>query len=224
MDMLNKRHKYLQIAFNRSMDEVENMIKMLPSSNRILIEAGTPFIKRYGVDGISALKNWWDQKVSGVAYIVADLKTMDRGSTEVNLVAHAGASAATCLGLAPTETINKFIEDCKNAGIDSMIDMMNVKFPFEVLQKLKNLPNIVVLHRGVDENVNNREKTIPLDQIRRIKGAYNNILISVAGGETTRDVTRTFFNDSDIAVVWRSFYENPQNTAKIAEDFLKLIK
>ena len=214
----------MQIAFNRSDEEVRNMIKQLPPSDRIIIEAGTPFIKRYGMNGIASIKNWWGQKNAGNTYIVADLKAMDRGATEVALVAKAGASAATCLGLAPTETIDEFIKDCAEAGIDSMIDMMNVKFPFEVLQKLKKVPNIVVLHRGVDENVNNREKTLPLDQIHRIKGAYNNILISIAGGETSREVMQTFFNDSDIAVVWRSFYDDPQNTTKLAEDFLKLIK
>jgi 3-keto-L-gulonate-6-phosphate decarboxylase len=105
-----------------------------------------------------------------------------------------------------------------------MIDMMNVKFPFEVLQKLKKTPNVVVLHRGVDENVNNREKALPLDQIRRIKGAYNNIMISVAGGETKKEVMRTFFNDSDISVVWRAFYDNPEKTTELALDFLKLTK
>jgi len=222
--MLNKRYKYLQIAFNRSFQEVRYMINLLPPSDRIIIEAGTPFIKRYGMNGISSIKSWWGQKNAGKAYIVADLKAMDRGATEVALVAQAGASAATCLGLAPTETIDEFIKDCEKAGIDSMVDMMNVKFPFEVLQKLKKIPNIVVLHRGVDENINNREKALPLDQIHRIKGAYNNILISVAGGETTREVMRTFFNDSDIAVVWRPFYDNPKNTTKLANDFLKLTK
>ena len=222
--MLNRRKKYLQIAFNRSLEEVRSMINMLPASDRIIIEAGTPFIKRYGMDGISSLKSWWNQKTMGQAYIVADLKTMDRGTTEVSFAAQAGASAATCLGLAPVETIDEFIKECERVGIDSMVDMMNVKFPFEVLQKLKKIPTIVVLHRGVDENVNNREKTIPHDQIRRIKGSYGKVLISVAGGETTRDVMRTFFNDSDIAVVWRSFYEKPQNTTDLANDFLKLIK
>jgi len=105
-----------------------------------------------------------------------------------------------------------------------MIDMMNVKFPFEVLQKLKKLPDVIVLHRGVDENNKNREKQLPHNQIRAIKGAYGKILISVAGGETTRDVIRTYFNDADIAVIWRSFYESPKNTAKLAQEFLKLIR
>jgi len=222
--MLNRRSKYLQIAFNRSLDEVREMIAMLPASEKIIIEAGTPFVKNYGQSGISALKNWWSEKIKKPGYIVADLKCMDRGSREVEAVAEAGASAATCLGLAPIETINEFISECEKAGIDSMVDMMNVEFPFEILQKLKKLPTIVVLHRGVDENTKNREKQIPHAQIHRIKGTYGKVLISVAGGETPRDVVRTFFNDSDIAVIWRSFYEAPDNTANLAREFLKLVK
>lgn len=222
--MLNKKSKYLQIAFNRTLSEVENMISLLPASDKIIIEAGTPLIKNYGTHGVSSLNYWWSSKISSPAYVVADLKCMDRGSREVEEMARAGASAATCLGLAPIETINEFIKECENFKIDSMVDMMNIQFPFEILQKLNKLPNIVVLHRGVDENEQNREKTIPLDQIHRIKGTYNNVLISVAGGETPRDVIRTFFNDSDIAVIWKSFYHSPEDTAKLAQEFLKLIK
>jgi bifunctional enzyme Fae/Hps len=222
--MLNRRLKYLQIAFNRSLGEVESMISVLPASEKIIIEAGTPLIKRYGNDGIRALSGWWNYKLQKPGYIVADLKCMDRGSREVEAAAQAGASAATCLGLAPIETINEFIYKCEWAGIDSMVDMMNVEFPFEILQKLKKLPSVVVLHRGADENEMNREKQIPHEQIHRIKGTYGNVFISVAGGETPRDVVRTFFNDSDIAVIWRTFYESPQNTADLAQNFLKLVK
>ena len=222
--MLNHKSKYLQIAFNRSLEEVRGMIFMLPASDKIIIEAGTPLVKKYGQSGISALKYWWSEKINKPGYIVADLKCMDRGLREVEAVAKAGASAATCLGLAPIETINEFIKECEQAGIDSMVDMMNIEFPFEILQKLKKLPAIVVLHRGVDENEKNKGKKIPLDQIHRIKGTYGKVLISVAGGETPRDVISTFFNDSDIAVIWRSFYEAPENTANLTRDFLKLVK
>ena len=221
--MLNNRTKYLQIAFNRSLLDVQAMINLLPPSEKIIIEAGTPFIKQYGTNGIGSLKAWWSQKVGIGSYIVADLKTMDRGGSEVEAVARAGASAATCLGLAPIETIDEFIKKCEASNIDSMIDMMNITFPFEILQRLKKLPKIVVLHRGADEN-NNKSKKIPHEQINRIKGAYENILISIAGGETIRDVTRTFFNNANIAVVWRSFYENPKETAHLAEEFLKFAK
>ncbi|MDP3093505.1 MAG: orotidine 5'-phosphate decarboxylase / HUMPS family protein [bacterium] len=221
--MLNPRFKYLQIAFNRSLPEVRHMINFLPVSDRILIEAGTPLIKRYGVKGITFLKDCWEQKLQKPGYIVADLKCMDRGSTEVEAVSLAGASAATCLGLAPIETISEFINKCKMANIDSMVDMMNVEFPFEVLQKLRKLPKIVVFHRGVDEADLNRERQLPLRNIRRVKGTYNNILVSVAGGETVREVTSSFFNDANITIVWRAFYEAPEKTAELAKEFLELI-
>ena len=222
--MLNRKSKYLQIAFNRDLEDVREMIGMLPASEKIIIEAGTPLVKKYGQRGIRALSNWWSEKIQKPGYIVADLKCMDRGSREVEAVADAGASVATCLGLAPVETINEFIKKCESAGIDSMVDMMNVEFPFEILQKLRKLPTIVVLHRGADENEKNKEKQIPHEQIHRIKGSYGNILISVAGGEKPRDVVRAFFNDADIVVIWRSFYEAPENTAALAREFLKLVK
>ena len=218
--MLKKR-KYLQIAFNGSLPDIEKMINALPISDRILIEAGTPLIKTYGKEGIIAIKNWWDFKIGKNGYVIADLKCMDRGLNEVEIAASAGASAATCLGLSPIETINKFIKKCKDLKIDSMVDMINVRFPFEILQKLKKLPSMVVLHRAADEN--DKEKQIPHNQINQIKEAYN-ILISIAGGETAKEIRRAIFNDADIAVVWRPFYENPKETAILAKKFLKEIR
>ena len=61
--MLNRKSKYLQIAFNRSLTEVREMITLLPASEKIIIEAGTLFIKKYGQSGISTLKNWWSEKI-----------------------------------------------------------------------------------------------------------------------------------------------------------------
>lgn len=224
MSLLNSRSKHLQIAFNRSLEEVRQMVALLPATDKIIIEAGTPLILRYGSSGISKLAAWQRDKLGKPGYIVADLKTMDRGSREVEATANAGASAATCLGLAPVETINEFVKNCALHKIDSMVDMMNTPFPFEVLQKLKTLPDIIILHRGADEHAQNKGKQIPLDQITRIRGAYGKVLISVAGGETTRETVSDFFNGADIAVVWRSFYENPEETTALAQAFLKLIK
>jgi bifunctional enzyme Fae/Hps len=220
--MLDRKQHYLQIALNRPMSEVERMIGLLPASERILLEAGTPFIKRYGQRGIRALSNWWSLKLGQPGYVVADLKCMDRGAAEVKLAGECGASAVTCLGLAPTETLDQFILECQKAGLDSIVDMINVEFPFEVLGKLKNLPNVVVVHLGVDE-ADNREKEIPFDQIQRIKEAYD-VLISVAGGETLKEAGQAIFNDADIAVVWKQFYHNPAKMAQLAKDFLKEVE
>jgi 3-keto-L-gulonate-6-phosphate decarboxylase len=275
--MLDRRKKYLQIAFNRTLEEIAVMINSLPLSDRIIIEAGYPLIKTYGARAIREIKSFWEQKVFGYIseisepskirilklsrissllieqllkstkkernieeqkrkiekdnkeiafnpYIIADLKCMDRAFTEVQAAASAGASAATCLGLAPLETVNQFIKRCEEIGIDSMLDMMNVEYPFEVLSELRKPPTIVMLHRGVDEGEENEEKEIPYHEIERIKSVYDDVLIAVAGGEKINEVITGAFNDADIIVVWRLFNENPERINAIANEFLEEIK
>lgn len=216
---LEKRKKYLQIALNSALEEAREIISQLPISDRILIEAGTPLIKIYGTKAISQIKSI----VPFGTYVVADNKCADLAPREVEMMANAGANAATCLGVAPIETIDSFIEECQKYNIDSIIDMMNVENSLAVLKKLKKLPDVVMLHRGVDESEFSKEKQIPFYQIKQIKGNYN-VLVAVAGGDTIKEVQRAIFNDADIVVVWKNFYQSTIETTKLAEEFLKEIK
>ena len=224
--LLNPKKKYLQVALNSTLGEAHKIITQLPKDERIIAEAGTPLIKRYGEGGIRKIYQWYALHLAGsgiLPYVAADLKTMDRGGTEVNIARSGGASAAIALGSAPTETLNAFVADCEKQGLDAMIDMMNIEFPLSVLRALKKIPPVVILHRGVDEETFNREKQIPLHEIRRIKGNYN-IMISIAGGDTLREVQRSIFNDADIVVIWKSVYQSTQETVKLIEDFLREVK
>jgi len=216
---LQKRKKYLHIALNNSLEDARNIIQQLPSSGRILIEVGTPMIKHYGTDAIRQIKGW----VTPGTYIVADNKCADLASREVEMTAQAGANASTCLGVAPIETIDSFIAECQKYNLDSMIDMMNVEDSLAVLKKLKKLPDVVILHRGVDETEVTRGKQIPLYQIKQIKGSYN-LIVAVAGGDTIKEIQSALFNDADIVVVWKNFYQANNDTTQLANDFLKEIK
>jgi 3-keto-L-gulonate-6-phosphate decarboxylase len=216
---LERRKKYLHVALNSTLEEAREIISQLPISDRILIEAGTPLIKIYGMEAVSQIKSM----APFGTYIVADNKCADLAPREVKMMVNAGANAATCLGVAPIETIDSFIEECQKFNIDSIIDMMNVENALAVLKKLKKLPNVVMLHRGVDESEFSKEKQIPFYQIKQIKGNYN-VLVAVAGGDTIREVQRAIFNDADIVVVWKNFYQPSSETAKLAESFLKEIK
>lgn len=255
-NMLNEKQKYLQIALNSTLGEAKSIIRQIPLDPRIIIEAGTPLIKAYGINGIRDIRSYWEQRIFGsqqipqanlplnllikslekkrlervsqkknifTPYIVADLKCMDRGSREVEIAKKGGADAAVVLGHAPIETLDAFIENCHKNNLDSMIDMMNVSFPLEILRKLKELPKVVVLHRGVDEENFDRESEIPYHEIARIKNQYD-IMIAVAGGDEFSEIQRAVFNDADIVVVWKSFYKSSAETAKLAEDFLREIR
>ena len=237
--MLDKKQKYLQIALNSTLEEARAIISQIPFDKRIILEAGTPLIKTYGLNAIRMIKSLWEERIFGLSYqtsrnfqnrasgflpyIVADLKCMDRGAREVEIAKAGGASGAVVLGLAPIETINSFIEECEKHGLDSMVDMMNVEYSLEILRQLKKLPNVVILHRGVDEEAFNPESEIPYHEIQRIKENYD-ILVAVAGGDTIQEVQRAIFNDADIVVVWKSFYQSTSETAKLAQEFLKEIQ
>jgi len=263
---LNPKKRYLQIALNSTLHEAQKIIAQLPKSDRIIVEAGTPLIKRYGEEGIRKIYQWYQAHLSGIPvlarssatpfgmtglipflieqaqkqkaatspsqlkanipihpYVVADLKMMDRGETEVQIAQRAGASAAVALGSAPVESLNAFIESCHANQLDSMIDMMNIEYPLAVINQLKIKPDVIILHRGVDEERLNKEKQIPLYEIRRIKSQYP-IMISIAGGDTVREAQRAIFNDADIVVVWKSFFQNSNDTVELAKKFLAEIK
>lgn len=104
--------------------------------------------------------------------------------------------------------------------MQSFIDMMNVVDPLTVLKQLPQLPDVVMLHRGVDETQFSKEKQIPYYQIKQIKGTYN-VLIAVAGADTMHDVQHALFNGADIVVVWKSFYQVSTDTTQLAQSFLQ---
>jgi bifunctional enzyme Fae/Hps len=199
------------------------ILSTIPFNDRIIIEAGTPFIKREGLGGIRAISRMWKGS------IVADLKTLDGAEDEVNFVNKAGATAATVLGSAPTETLNIFIECCRKLKMDSMIDMLGVEEPLKVLLKLKSPPDVVVLHRGRDEE-STRGKAIKYKHVNKIRSKYD-VFISAAGGIDLREARSAIFNGADIVVAnivssghaWTGIGSD-SDVRKVAEQFLKTIE
>lgn len=222
--ILSKKSHYLQVALNSNLHEARRVISQLPASERILVEAGTPLIKATGADGIARIVRWWQQRLAGTAlpYVVADMKTMDRGAREVTIASRAGASGVVALGMAPVETLNAFVAACNKEGVDAMVDMMNVQRPYQILRKMKRLPEVVILHRGVDEE-RDSDKPVPIHMINKIKGAFD-VRVAVAGGDTPREIQSAAFNGADIVVVWKEFYRVSQETSAMAEEFLRTIK
>jgi len=219
---LDNNVRYLQIAFNYDLQMVRQMLPRIPQSDRILIEAGTPFIKLTGMDSVRAIRRRWSGQ------IVADLKVSDGAAQEVAMAHSAGATAATVLGNAPRETIDLFIEQCKQFNMLSMIDLLGVGDPLKVLRPLKKAPDIVVIHRGRDEE-NTRGKMIPYRQINRIRSKYD-ALISAAGGVDLRESRSAIFNGANIVVVniihpqdsWTGI-KTTDNITEIAHQFLETI-
>jgi 3-keto-L-gulonate-6-phosphate decarboxylase len=199
--MLDHKTRYLQIAFNydvglvmRVLPSIVHDVLSLPKgSERILIEAGTPFIKREGVAGIRAIRSLWQGQV------VADLKTVDGALGEVDMARASGATAATVTGSSPSEVLDLFIARCDELGMASMIDMLGADDPLKVLMQLRKPPAVVVLHRGRDEE-GTRGKVIQYRHVNRVRSKFD-VLISAAGGVDLKEARSAIFNGANIVVV-----------------------
>lgn len=219
---LNNNVRYLQIAFNDDLRMALRIIPAIPQSDRILIEAGTPFIKLEGMNGIRMIRRLWP------GHLVADMKVADGALGEVEMAHRAGATAITILGNAPTESHNLFIRRCEELNMFSMIDLIGVDDPLKVLRPLRRSPDIVVIHRGRDEE-NTRGKVIEYRQINRIRSKYDT-LISAAGGVDLREARSAIFNGANIVVAnivnpedgWTGIHTT-DDIATIAHQFLETI-
>ncbi len=185
--------RYVQLAFNHTLMEASRILPQLPRDVRIIIEAGTPFIKREGIQGLHYLRRYWS------GFLVADLKIMDGAKEEVSFAYHARANGVTALGTAPTETLDQFISSCMRYGLYSMIDMLGVDNPLKKLMRLKQPPNVVIIHKGRDEEANPRI-IIRYKDINKIRSKFDT-LIGVAGGLQASDVRKVYFNGGNIAIL-----------------------
>jgi bifunctional enzyme Fae/Hps len=220
---LEYKTRYLQIAFNYDTRLVRQILPTIEFSDRILIEAGTPYLKREGMNGLRHIRRLWP------GHVVADIKTVDGALSEVDMVHSAGASAATVLGNSPTETLDLFIERCDRLGMISMIDTLGVKDPLKVMMQLKNPPDVVVLHKGRDEE-ETAGKLIQYRHVNRVRSKFD-VLISAAGGVGIKEARSAIFNGANIVVAnlvhpsdpWKGI-STSSDVAAMAREFLVTIE
>jgi len=213
---------YLQVALDLdNLAEMERIISSLPDRERILIEAGTPLVKKFGVGVVSKIR-----ELKQDAFIIADLKTLDVGRIEVKMAADETADAVAISGLGTMESIEKAIHEASKQGIYSILDMMNVDNFLEKLQSLNFMPDIILLHRNVDLETLKKEKGEELGDmtewgnIKKIKEILGEErLVAVAGGITPQKINEALESSADIIVVGR-YIIGSRDVRHAAEDFL----
>src|SRR5437588_10805667 len=81
------------------------------------LEAGTPFILAEGLHGVTALRERFPK-----VPIVADLKTMDGGYLEAEMMAKAGETHVVVMARAHPATIKVVVKAGKDYGVQGMGD------------------------------------------------------------------------------------------------------
>lgn len=212
------RPPYLQIALDvPSLKKTLDIIKQVPHSDRILLEAGTPLVKRYGVDVIKKLR-----ETAKEVFITCDLKTLDVGKVEVDMAYEATSDAVVASGLAAKETLDKFIHEAQRLGIYAIVDMMNVENPVEKLTSLKEKPDVVILHRAIDVEASAKPRW---DFIKEIKALYKKkkVLVAVAGGVVPETASVALKSGADLLIVGR-YITQSLDPERAVREFLKVFE
>ncbi|MGD9854296.1 MAG: orotidine 5'-phosphate decarboxylase / HUMPS family protein [Planctomycetaceae bacterium] len=154
------------------------------------LEAGTPFILAEGLHGVRALRERFPQTP-----IVADLKTMDGGYLEAEMMAKAGATHVVVMARAHEETIKCVVQAGRDFGVKVMGDNLGCPDMVEAARQLEQLGcDFIVHHIGYDERrgivARGERQPSPLDQLREVVAAVS-IPVQAVGGLTLEQAIET---------------------------------
>ena len=145
------------------------------------LEAGTPLILAEGLHGVRKLR----EAFPGIP-IVADLKTMDGGYLEAEMMAKAGATHVVVMARAHEETIKCVVNAGRDFGIQVMGDNLGCEDMVAAAKWLEDLGcDYVIHHIGYDERRGLAARGLrmpsPLDQLREVVNAVK-IPVQAVGG------------------------------------------
>src|SRR4051794_37331750 len=154
------------------------------------LEAGTPLILADGARAVRELRARFPETP-----IVADLKIMDGGWLEAELMAKAGANLVVVMGQAHEETVELVIKAGRDLGVKVMGDNMAMPDPVAGAKRLEDLGcDYIIHHIGYDMRNLQRERGLtpptPLDRLEEIVRAVS-VPVQAVGGLTVEQAIDT---------------------------------
>jgi len=171
------------------MDEALETAAMARRAGVDWLEAGTPFILAEGLHAVKALRTAF----AGVP-IVADLKTMDGGYLEAEMMAKAGATHVVVMARAHEETIKCVVKAGQDYGVKVMGDNLGCPDMVAAAKQLEDLGcDYIIHHIGYDERrgiaARGNRMPSPLDQLREVVNAVR-VPVQAVGGLSLEQAIR----------------------------------
>lgn len=173
-----------------SIDEALDHARKAARAGVDWLEAGTPLILAEGLRAVQALRNEFPKHP-----VVADLKTMDGGYLEAEMMAKAGATHVVVMGRAHPATIKVVVQAGHDFGVQVMGDDLGCENKPDAAHQMEDLGvDFIVHHVGYDERrdpeviaAHGGRAPSPLDELRAVVGAVK-IPVQAVGGLSVEEV------------------------------------
>jgi 3-hexulose-6-phosphate synthase len=148
------------------------------------LEAGTPLILAEGLRGVRVLRERFPRHP-----IVADLKTMDGGYLEAEMMARAGASMVVVMSQAHPATVRAVVRAARDYGLKVMGDVLAAPDKPAAARMLQdNGCDYVIVHTGFDERHEETHRS-PWDDLEAVVAAVE-VPVQAVGGLRLEDLDR----------------------------------
>ncbi len=167
-----------------SVDEALHVAEIAVRAGVDWLEAGTPLILAEGLRGVRALH----ERFPGHP-VVADLKTMDGGYLEAEMMAGAGASMVVVMSQAHPATVRAVVRAARQFGLKVMGDVLAAADKPGAARALQaDGCDYVIVHTGFDER-HERVGATPWDDLAAVVAAVD-IPVQAVGGLRLEDLDR----------------------------------
>jgi 3-hexulose-6-phosphate synthase/6-phospho-3-hexuloisomerase len=177
MNLDELTHPIVQLSLDlTSLDEALDTAAAGVEAGVDWLEAGTPLILAEGLRAVEALRARFPKHP-----IVADLKTMDGGYLEAEMMAKAGADFVVVMGRAHEATLRRVVEAGRAFGVNVMGDNLGAPDRIACAKWMESLGvDVIVHHIGFDER-NLIRGLSPLDEIDAVVRAVSRPVQAVGG-------------------------------------------
>jgi 3-hexulose-6-phosphate synthase len=196
MDLGRLTYPIVQLSLDlTSLDEALETAAIGVEAGIDWLEAGTPLLLAEGLRAVEALRSRFPKHP-----IVADLKTMDGGYLEAEMMAKAGADLVVVMGRAHEATIRRVVDAGRDFGIKVMGDNLAADDRVECARWLEMLGvDFIVHHIGYDER-NLIGSVSPLDELDDVVRAVS-VPVQAVGGLSIRQAIECLAHGAPLVVI-----------------------
>jgi 3-hexulose-6-phosphate synthase/6-phospho-3-hexuloisomerase len=196
MNLDRLTYPIVQISLDvTSLDEAIDTAAIAVDAGVDWLEVGTPLLLAQGLRAVEELRSRFPDHA-----IVADLKTMDGGYLETEMMAKAGANLVVVMGRAHEATIRRVVEAGRDFGVKVMGDNLAARDRVACARWMEHLGvDFIVHHIGYDER-RMVAGVSPMDQLDAVVRAVS-IPVQAVGGLSIRQAIECPARGAPLVVV-----------------------